>query len=350
MSLHAHVGCRVGDLDLDVSLDVGDGEVVAVLGPNGAGKTTLLRAIAGLQPLRAGRIRLHGETLEDPAAGVCRPAAQRGVGVVFQDHLLFPHLSVRDNVAFGLRSRGAGKAQARAAAAAWLERTGLAGHANVKPGALSGGQAQRVALARAIACDPALLLLDEPMAALDVETRQSVRRELHRHLDAFTGPCVLVTHEPLEAIALADRLLILEGGRVVQEGPAAEVARRPRSDWVARLVGVNLYRGVAAGHEVSLPDGSRLVSAESGEGEVFAVVHPRAVAIYSEQPHGSPRNTWQGTVRVIDLRGDHVRVHVDGPPPIVAQVTPAGLADLSLTEGAPAWVSVKATEVDLFPG
>lgn len=349
MSLHAQVELQLGDHALEVSLDVDDGEVVAVLGPNGAGKTTLLRALAGLLALRSGRVTLDGQTLEDPATGTRLPPEQRAIGVVFQDALLFPHLSALDNVAFGPRCHGAGKAAARRTAVRWLERMRLGDHLHARPATLSGGQTQRVALARALASDPSLLLLDEPMAALDIQARQSVRRELRRHLDAFAGPCVLVTHEPLEAIALADRLLIIEDGRVVQDAPAADVARRPRSDWVARLVGLNLYSGLARGHEVTLAGGSRLLSDDVGEGDVFAVVHPRAVGVYREQPHGSPRNTWPGTVAAIDLHGDHVRVHIDGALPIVAQITPAGLADLSLAEGAPAWVSVKATEVDLFP-
>ncbi|HVL98126.1 MAG TPA: ABC transporter ATP-binding protein [Egibacteraceae bacterium] len=349
MSLHAHVVADVGALHLDVRLHAAAGEVVAVLGPNGAGKTTLLRALAGLVPLSAGRVVLDGRVLEDPATASRRTAEDRDVGFVFQDHLLFPNLSVLDNVAFGLRCRGVRKGRAREIAAAWIGRVELASLAQARPGALSGGQAQRVALARALACSPALLLLDEPLAALDVQARQSMRRLLRRHLDAFGGPCVIVTHQPLEAIALADRLVIVEQGVVVQDGAAAEVARRPRSRWVARLVGLNLYRGTARDHTVALEGGGSLRTADAAGGEVFATVHPRAVALHPEAPRGSPRNAWRGTVAEIDLHGDHVRVHVEGPIPIVAEITPAGLADLSLSEGQPTWVSVKASAVDLFP-
>lgn len=346
--LHADVRVRVGTLDLDVAVDVADGEVVAVLGPNGAGKTSLLRAIAGLLPLDAGAIRLRGEPLEEPG-GRRQPPQRRRVGVVFQDHLLLPHLSAVDNVAFGPRARGARKRPARQQALAWLDRVGVAELAGTKPPALSGGQAQRVALARALATAPDLLLLDEPTAALDVEARQSTQRELRRHLQAFAGPCLLVTHQPLEAITLADRLVILEQGHVVQDGPVAEVTRRPRSDWAAGLVGLNLYRGRARGHEVDLGGNATLIAAASVTGDVFAVVHPRAVSVHTEQPSGSPRNVWPGTIAALDPQGDHVRVHIDGPVPLVAHITPAGLAALDVGEGDDVWASVKATEVELFP-
>lgn len=349
MSLHASVHLTRGALHLDVTLEVADGQVAAVLGPNAAGKTTLLRAVAGLLPLDSGRVALGQRVLEDTAAGVREPADRRSVGVVFQEDLLFPHLSALDNVAFGPRCGGASRADARRTAGLWLKRVGLAEQAPARPRALSGGQAQRVALARALARDPRLLLLDEPMSALDVEARQSVRRVLREHLDAFPGPCLLVTHEPLEALTLADRLVILEAGRVVQDGPPADVVGRPRSEWVARLVGLNLYRGVARRYEVVLEDGATLQSATAGHGDVFAVVHPRAVVLHPGPLHGSPRNSWRGTVSAIDLHGDAARVHVDGPVPIVAEITASGLAELGLVEGAMTWVSVKATEVDLFP-
>lgn len=346
--LHADVRLRLGRLELDAAVDVGDGEVVAVLGPNGAGKTTLLRAVAGLVPVDAGRVALHGEVLEDPAAAVRRPPQHRRVGVVFQDHLLLPHLSAAANVAFGPRAHGVGKREAHRQAERWLQRVGLAEHATAKPGELSGGQAQRVALARALVTTPDLLLLDEPTAALDVDARQAIQRELRQQLAAFAGPCLLVTHQPLEAIGLADRLVILEDGRVVQEGPVDEVARRPRSDWAARLVGLNLYRGHGHGHVVDLGGGVTLVAAGSARGEVFAVVHPRAVAVHTEPPSGSPRNVWPGTITALDPQGDHVRVHIDGPAPVVAHITPAGLAALDVAEGDQVWASVKATEVDLY--
>jgi molybdate transport system ATP-binding protein len=347
--LDADVRLRRGSLDLSVTLTVPAGRVVAVLGPNGAGKSTLLRALAGLEPLAAGRVSLDGRMLEEPRAGLRVPAEDRRVGVVFQDPLLFPHLTALDNVAFGLRARGLGAGDARRRAGRWLARAHLAGSGASRPAALSGGQAQRVALARALACEPACLLLDEPLSALDVDARLAVRRELCAHLADFAGPCVLVTHEPVEAAALADRLVILEHGRVVQEGSVEQVARRPRSPWVARLVGLNLYRGRAVAGRIELDGGQHLVAPDARGGEVFAAVHPRAVALHRDRPAGSPRNVWPGTVDGLEAQHDRVRVHLSGPLPIVAEVTPAAVAELDLGRGGTAWAAVKANEVELYP-
>jgi molybdate transport system ATP-binding protein len=347
--LRAEVRLTVGDLDLDVALEVASGEVVAVLGPNGAGKTTLLRALTGLLPLRAGRVSLHGEALEDPERDLRVPPERRAVGMVFSDSLLFPHLSALENVAFGLQARGVPRRDARQRAREWLARMGLADQAAARPRALSGGQAQRVALARALAIDPALLLLDEPLSALDVSTRLEVRRELRAHLAVFDGPCVFVTHDPLEAMMLAGRLVILEHGRVIQDGLVDEVTRRPRSPWIAQLVGLNLMRGHAKGEYVELQSGTKLVTATSAYGAVFAVVHPRTVALHRHPPDGSPRNVWTGVVDGLDAQGNRVRVHVSGPTPVVAEVTPAAVAALDLASGGEVWVSFKATEVEVYP-
>ena len=347
--LSANVSVRLGVLDLDVSLEASAAEVVAVLGPNGAGKTTLLRAIAGLIPIDAGRIELDGGVLDDVARGVHVPAELRPIGVVFQDYLLFPHLTAVENVAFGLRAHGVKNGEARARAMEWLERLGIAAHAGSRPQALSGGQAQRVALARALATNPRLLLLDEPLAALDASARGEVRRELKRHLASFSGVRVLITHDPLEALALADRLVIVEAGRVVQRGSAAEVTARPRSKYVADLVGVNLLRGTAHAGEIALHAGATLRAAEPVDGEVFAVIHPRAVALHRAHPEGSPRNVWRGRAATVDLQGDRVRVRVEGDIAIVAEVTPAAVSELALAEGGEVWASVKATEIAVYP-
>jgi len=349
VSLEATIGVRLGALTLDVGLDAQPGETVVLIGPNGAGKTTLLRVLAGLLPLDSGRIAVDGHVLDDPVRGAWTPADRRPIGFVFQDQALFPHLSALENVAFGLRARGVRRQDARRRARAWLERVDMAEHAAARPRALSGGQAQRVALARALVPEPRVLLLDEPLSALDASTRVDTRRELRRHLEAHDGVRVVVTHDPVDAMTLGDRVIVLETGRVVQAGPLAELRERPRSRYVADLVGVNLYRGAADGERIRLRGEGELVAAGHARGEVFAVVHPRAVALHRHEPEGTPRNVLPGTVEHLDVEGDRVRVIVAGAVPVTAEVTPAAVAELELTAGAAVWASIKATEVSVYP-
>jgi molybdate transport system ATP-binding protein len=343
--MEAHVVVRRPAFTLDLALSAAAGEVVALLGPNGSGKTTTLRALAGLVPLSDGSIMLDDAPLHTT------PAERRPVGMVFQDYLLFPHLSALENVAFGPRCRGIPKAEARRRATEWLDRVGLADRLRDRPRALSGGQAQRVALARALVTNPRLLLLDEPLAALDAHTRLEVRSELRRHLADFPGVTVLVTHDPLDAMVLADRLVVIEDGGIVQQGTPAEVARNPRTDYVARLVGLNLYRGTADGHTVTVHTATpvSLDALESLEGDVFLAFRPASVALFRTKPDGSPRNLWQAEVAGIESHGDLVRVHLEGPLVAAADITPAALAELSLTEGSPVWAAVKATDTHAYP-
>lgn len=349
MSLDATLRVHVGTLDLDIELQAGDDEVIALLGPNGAGKTTALRILAGLRALDEGYVRLDDDMVDDPARGVFTLPERRPVGVVFQDYLLFPNLSALDNVAFGLRSRGARKADARRTAHEWLGRVGLVDHADSKPSALSGGQAQRVALARALATNPRLLLLDEPLAALDASARGEIRRELRRHLASFVGVRLLVTHDPVDAATLADRVLVLEDGKVSQAGTFDDVSAHPRSPYVAELVGLNLLRGRAASGSVALDHGGAIAIADHAvAGDVFVVVSPRAVAVHRDQPHGSPRNRWSGTVSDLDVIGDRVRVRIEGGVPLVAEITRGAVQELMLEPGATVWSSVKATEADVY--
>ncbi|GAA3746245.1 molybdate transport system ATP-binding protein [Spinactinospora alkalitolerans] len=346
-ALAARLVVERGGFRLDAELNVAPGEVLALLGPNGAGKSTALRALAGLAPMADGRILLDGADL------TTAPTEDRPIGMVFQDYLLFDHLSALDNVAFGPRCQGASRAGARARAAELLERVGLADHARARPRALSGGQAQRVALARALAVRPRLLLLDEPLAALDAHTRASVRSRLRRHLADFDGAAVIVTHDPLDAMVLADRVTVIEEGAVVQDGPPADVARHPRTGYVARLVGLNLYRGEADGTRVEVVGAAgapaRIAVAEPCEGEVFVAFPPRAVALYRERPDGTPRNVWELVIDGIERFGDQVRVHLDGDVALSADITPAGLAELGAGSGERVWASVKATETRCYP-
>jgi molybdate transport system ATP-binding protein len=349
--LQAELDVRLGELHLRLDLEVGDGEIVALLGPNGAGKTTALRGIAGLQPLEAGRVELDGIVVDEPARGTFVPTERRPIGYVFQDYLLFPRLSALDNVAFGLRARGRSKDEARSEAGRWLDRFGLADQAAARPRALSGGQAQRVALARALATGPRLLLLDEPLAALDASSRAQVRADLRHHLATFAGGRLLVTHDPVDAIVLADRLVILEGGTVTQQGTPAEVTARPASRYVAQLVGMNLLVGTAAGdHHVRLGTGAVLTVADPPPaGDVAVAIRPRAVAVHREEPGGSPRNAWPATVAEVEADRDRVRVTLAGPVPVTAELTPAAVAELGLVPGAPVWAAVKAVDIDAYP-
>jgi molybdate transport system ATP-binding protein len=241
------------------------------------------------------------------------------------------------------------KREARARAALLLDRVGATAFASAKPGALSGGQAQRVALARALATDPAALLLDEPLAALDAGTRIEVRRDLRRYLADFAGATLLVTHDPVDALALADHVAILEGGRITQAGTIDEVTTRPRSRYVADLIGTNLVHGIASGTSISTETGATLTIADAHAGPVFATIAPAAVALHHREPEGSPRNRWSTTVEHLDLLGDRVRVRLAPPLALVAEITPAAVADLALREGDPVWASVKATEVTTYP-
>jgi molybdate transport system ATP-binding protein len=350
VTLAARIGLQLGSLDLQVELELAPGEVVALVGPNGAGKSTVLRCLAGLVALDDGRIELDGTVVDDPAGDVFVEPERRPIGFVFQDYVLFDHLSVLENVAYGLRARGVAKADARERAGQWLARMGLAEYVSERPAALSGGQAQRVALARALATDPRLLLLDEPLAALDVGTRAAVRRDLRRHLATFDGIRLIVTHDPVDAYALADRVIVLEAGRVVQSGTLAEVTAHPRTRYVADLVGVNLVSGEVVDGVLSTASGARVVIADALDGPTLATIRPHSVVLgRGEAPASSARNTWAGSIVDIDRLGDRVRVVVDGELPLTAEITASALAELRLAIGDRVHASVKATDIEVAP-
>ncbi len=348
--LDATIQLQQGSFELDVELHAVSGQVLAVVGPNGAGKSTLLRTLAGLLTLTAGQITLAGRTLADTATGVHLPPYDRQVGVLFQDYRLFGHLSARDNIAFGLRTQGKRRAVARAQADTWLATMGLTGLADRRPAQLSGGQAQRVALARALATRPRLLLLDEPLAALDAGTRAGVRTELRRHLVAFGGPSLLVTHDPLEAMTLADQLLVLEGGRVVQHGTPHEVARRPRTRYIGQLVGLNVYQGDAEHGTLITGTGARIHITGDRSGPATAAIRPSAVTLHPAPPAAaSARNSWHGTLEALEPFGDRIRATISGELPLLADITMAAVTDLQLRPGDQVWASVKATDIESYP-
>ena len=345
--LDAHVVVRRPGHTLDVHLTAERGDVVAVIGPNGAGKSTLVRALAGIEPLDEGHVVCGGRRWEGdgtPRTDIRR----RSIGMVFQQELLFPHLSALGNVAFGPRSRGVRRRAAEQTARQWLTRLGVEDLAGRRPGQLSGGQAQRVAIARALATDPGLLLLDEPLSALDVGVAMALRAELSRHLAAYDGVAVLVTHDALDAMTVANRVLVIDDGRVAQDGTPAEVAQRPATDHVARLVGLNVLRGVSSGTSIRLRDGATLVSATPARGDVSACFTPSAVTLTVHEPQGSARNRWRGTITSVAPHGAAVRVHLDAAAGLIADVTPASAAELGLVPGAEVWATVKATEISVY--
>ena len=347
--LETDLAVRRGSFRLELKLSIPAGRTVALLGPNGSGKSTAVAALAGLLPIDEGRITLSGRTLDDPDKGVFVPPEERKVGVVFQDYLLFPHLSALENVAFGLKSRGTSGEAAMTAAAAWMGQLGLGDLAKHKPRQLSGGQAQRVALARALVIDPDLLLLDEPLSALDVTTRAGLRRMLDDHLDQFAGPRLLITHDPTEAFLLSDEIHVLEDGRVTQVGGADDIRLRPETQYAADLAGSNLLLGVAAGGVVSV-DGQPVHIADTEvSGSVILTIRPSAVALHLRRPEGSPRNTWSTEIDHIEHLGDRARIHIGAPLPLVVEVTSGAVAEMGLVEGGPVWASIKATEIAVLP-
>ncbi|GFG65090.1 molybdenum import ATP-binding protein ModC [Mycobacterium kubicae] len=350
----------VADRGLDVGFSVSAGEVLAVLGPNGAGKSTALHVIAGLVRPDVGLVRLGDRILTDTAAGIEVATHDRRVGLLLQDPLLFPHLSVAANVAFGLRSRHGwfrpGRAPAREAALRWLREVDAAELAERKPRQLSGGQAQRVAIARALAAQPQALLLDEPLTGLDVAAAAGIRAVLRDVVAGSGCAVVMITHDLVDVLTLADRVVVLESGRVAETGSVAAVLAAPRSHFGARVAGVNLVSG-SIDDDGSLrdPSGQRWYGvadeALSNGQEAVAVFAPAAVSVYPQPPHGSPRNSVEVVVVELGTRGSAVVVRghdqPDGAPGLAATITADAAAELRLTPGARVWFSVKAQEVRL---
>ncbi|MDJ0321161.1 ATP-binding cassette domain-containing protein [Pseudarthrobacter sp. PS3-L1] len=335
--------------NFDVSLHLDPGETLAVLGPNGAGKSTLLSVIAGLQRPDSGTATVGGHTLFDLSTRASHWSAPhtRGTVLLAQEPLLFPHLSALDNVAFGPRSAGESKSAARAKALQWLAATETGTLASRKPGQLSGGQAQRVAVARALAAEPELLLLDEPMAALDIHAAPLMRRLLKRVLAGRNA--IIITHDVLDVLTLADQVMVLEDGHVSESGPAREVLSRPRSTFAAGLAGLNLVSGTVAGDGITSTYGhvAGMLDAGTAQGQVAtAVFPPSAVSVFPDEPHGSPRNTYAVTITDLEPHGDRIRVRAGN---LCADITPAASADLALEPGSRVYFLVKATTVSIYP-
>ncbi|CAA0096203.1 Molybdenum import ATP-binding protein ModC [Mycolicibacterium vanbaalenii] len=353
-SVRVRAGLQQRGVDFDVTLD--DGEVLAVLGPNGVGKSTLLLMIAGLLRPDHGRIELGGTVVTDTSTGTFVPAHSRGVAMLSQQAMLFPHMSVAANVGYPLRCRGESRSSTSLSVQHWLEAVDAVDLADRRPAQLSGGQAQRVAVARALAADPRLLLLDEPMAALDVTAAPVLRRLLREVLRNDRRTAIIVTHDLLDALAIADRVVVVEDGRVVESGPVRGVLSTPRSDFGARIAGINLIPGVVSrsgvlrtgwGTEIS---GSGNVTAGAA---AIALFRPSAVAVHLDPPHGSPRNVLAVTIAELDVDGTTVRIRgsdqPDGGAGLAADITAAAAADLDLQPGQTVYFVVKAQEVGLHP-
>ena len=322
------------------------------MGASGAGKSTILNILAGLIHPDRGTIRLDGGTYFASDLNIAVPPAERDVGYVFQDYALFPHLTVAENVAFGLRAQGAPRPELTARTTAALEQLNIRDLAARRPAQLSGGQQQRVALARALALRPRLLLLDEPLSALDLQTQREVRTELRRILAILPCVTLFVTHSPVEAVIFGDTIAVIEGGRIVQVGAREDLLRTPRSGYVAELMGLNLFRGHIASRdpsglaEVHTDNGILRIVDSGNEGEVFVAVDPREITLHTGAPTGTAQNVFFGTI--IQLvpeppRGERVRVTLATRPPLVAEVTARAVRTMTLHEGMSVYASFKAT-------
>lgn len=358
MTLSVDVVVARGALRVHAALDAKDGETVALLGPNGSGKSTVVACLAGLLPPDEGTIVLDGRTLDDARVGVHVPPEDRPVGIVFQDGVLFPHLSAVENAGFPLRARGIAAPEARARSRELLDRLGFpAARNDARPSDLSGGEAQRVAIARALIHEPRLLLMDEPTSSLDVRARSELRPLIRATLNAFDGVRVLVTHDPVEALTLADHIVVLEEGRVTQSGTPEQLRNAPHTAYVANLVGVNLFAGRlepldAGAGSVVTSTGSVVVPwpddlpREPVDG-VLAVLRPSDVALHTSRPEGSARNVVEGHIAEVAIEGQRARVRLAGTPPVVAEITLGSVDRLGLREGATVWASFKAVEITL---
>ena len=348
------VQARLEQRGVEFDVELNDGEVLAVLGPNGVGKSTLLLMIAGLLRPDQGRIELGGTVVTDTSTGTFVPAHARGVAMLSQQAMLFPHLSAAANVGYAPRCKGQSRSAARATAQRWLEAVDAADLADRRPAQLSGGQAQRVAVARALAAEPRLLLLDEPMAALDVTAAPALRRLLRELLRESGRTAIIVTHDLLDALAIADKVIVVENGRVVESGSVRRVLTAPRSDFAARIAGINLIPGVISAPGVIRTswgtDIFGIGDLDPGDAAI-ALFRPSAVAVHLEPPHASPRNVIAVTIAELDIHGTTVRIRgVEQPDRgtgLAADITAASAADLDLEPGQTVYFVVKAQEVGL---
>jgi molybdate transport system ATP-binding protein len=343
---------RFAGFALEAAFSVGPGETLVLVGPSGAGKSTCLALVAGLLRPDAGLISLGADVWCDTARAVHVPPERRRVGMLFQEYALLPHLTVGQNVRYGPRAQGLAPAEADGLASAWIDRLGLHSLEGRLPGALSGGERQRVALARALASRPRVLLLDEPFGSLDVTTRGTVRSELRGFLAGCGLPTLLVTHDPVDALAFGDRIAVLEGGRLVQVGPRDRLLSEPRSAFVAELAGLNLYRAELApgrGLKEATVGAVRFhVLADDRQGLAFLAFAPSEVALSAQRGPGSPQNVFAGRVVEVLALSDRLRVVLDAGVLLVAEVTREAAASLGLAPGRELWAAIKATAIRVY--
>ena len=345
-----------GGPPIDVSFGVQRGECLAIAGPSGAGKSTVLRMLAGLQRPGAGLVKLGARVLFGGASGIDLPPEERRCGMVFQEYALFEHQRAWQNVAFGLRD--VRRRDLRDRAIAVLDRFGLGSLADAPVTTLSGGERQRVALARAVASEPELLLLDEPLAALDVRTRARAAHEISALVAELDVPAVLVTHQFLEAALLASFIAVIDGGAIRQRGTASELTAEPATAFVADFTGANVLSGFArAGSDgltvVELNGGGTLVSVDHAEGDVAVSVPPWEVGLRRagvEAPKESTRNLLSGTVTSVTPAGNRLRVGVALPQPLIVEVTQPAMRELAVTEGSEVSAVFKASATRLYAG
>ena len=337
--LDARVILNRDSLTLDVELQLQHGEVIAVLGPNGAGKTSLLHALLGWLELESGWIMVDGEVIDSPDTDSYVPPQHRPFGMVFQDGLLFPHMSVEKNILFG-----AGKDFNLKPLEESLQSNELLAKF---PSELSAGERQRAAIARSLAARPKVLFLDEPFSALDIQGKRRGRSLLKEALAIGVSGCLIVTHDLVDAFTLADRVMIIEGGKLTQFDVPDRIRSRPGSEWIADLVGWNYYEGIGEGSVVTLPHGTTIFTAQDDlDGPTSISINTASVSILKSQPSGSPRNSWLSSIQNIEILDGRARVSLVGEIDICADITTAAANELRQSISSEVWVSVKATEVD----
>jgi len=353
--LSVRVKKRLREFPLEIAFDARPGETLVIIGPSGCGKTTSLNIIAGIVEPDEGRVALGDRVFFDSSVGTNVPTEKRSIGYVFQDFALFPHMTVADNVSYGLRARRRPKHEIAPKVDQVLGLLGISHLATRRPGGLSGGERQRVALARAVACDAEILLLDEPLGSLDAQTRNHVRGELQRMLRLVGRIAILVTHDYVDALTFGDRICVLERGKVLQMGARDQLLYHPKSRFVAELTGVNFFEGAISASsadglaEVWVGDNRLYASCDERDmGGILLAFFPSDVTISREPPATSARNVFRSQVREVIHMGDKVRLSLNGSLPMCAEISAQALRDLALKAGDEVYASLKATAIKTY--